>query len=106
MARPTCIGIAGGTGSGKTSIARQLSRAFGPGEVVILEQDAYYNNLGHLPLEERAKTNFDHPSSIDFQLFTEHIKGLLRNESIAMPVYDFTTHTRLQETKPVAHLNR
>ncbi len=98
---PICIGIAGGTGSGKTRLAKNLAEAFGEGKVTIVDQDAYYHRLDHLNLAERAKVNFDHPSSIDFDLFTNHVKTLLANQPIAMPVYDFTTCTRRPETRSV-----
>ncbi len=95
------IGIGGGTGSGKTSLAKNILREFGEGEVVILEQDAYYKDLAHIPFEERAKRNFDHPDAIDFDLLRRHLQSLLNDESVAMPIYDFSTHTRQPETRTV-----
>lgn len=99
--KPILIGIAGGTGSGKTTIARALVKEYGKGEVVILEQDAYYRDLSDLPLKARSQTNFDHPDSIDIDLFIEHLKKLLKKEIIQKPVYDFTTHTRRLETREI-----
>ena len=74
MSSNILIGIGGGTGSGKTSLAKNILREFGEGEVVILEQDAYYKDLAHIPFEERAKRNFDHPDAIDFDLLKKHLQ--------------------------------
>lgn len=92
------IGLAGGTGSGKTSVAREITREFGRPEVVLIEQDSYYADLSNLPVEERAKTNFDHPNSLDFNTMKRHIWDLLNGKSVMIPVYDFKTHTRTRET--------
>ena len=96
--KPTVIGIAGGTGSGKTTIARKLKHAYGPGEVVVIEQDAYYHDLSQLPLEKRQQQNFDHPEAIDIDLFQSQLTALLTGETIDLPHYDFTIHTRKPET--------
>lgn len=88
------IGMAGGTGSGKTSVARTLAQHFGRDEVALIEQDCYYHNLSHLPFEERAQTNFDHPNSLDFELLKSDMKKILSGVGIDVPTYDFTTHTR------------
>lgn len=96
--RGILIGVAGGTGSGKTSIAKAITRAFGRAEVALLEQDAYYRDLAHLPVEERIKNNFDHPDSIDFTLLRTHVREILAGRSVAVPVYDFKTHSRTHET--------
>ncbi len=101
MSSNILIGIGGGTGSGKTSLAKNILREFGEGEVVILEQDAYYKDLAHIPFEERAKRNFDHPDAIDFDLLGGHLRNLLNDESVAIPIYDFSTHTRQPETRTV-----
>ncbi|MFH1853184.1 MAG: uridine kinase [Candidatus Neomarinimicrobiota bacterium] len=98
MIRPVIIGVAGGTGSGKTSVARNLVRAYGAGEVIVIEQDAYYRDLSHLPLPERARWNFDHPDAIDIDLLVEQLQHLLANRPVEMPVYDFTTYARNPET--------
>ncbi len=87
------IGIAGGTGSGKTTIAEKLMGTF-LDQAVLVRQDDYYRDLSHLLEEERKEVNFDHPSSIDFELFREHILQLKQNRSIEKPSYNFCTHTR------------
>jgi uridine kinase len=91
--RPLIIGVAGGSGSGKTTVARAIFDALG-GDGVFLDQDAYYKALPHLPLEERKQVNFDHPDSIDFDLFLEHLDRLSRWQPIEKPTYDFALHTR------------
>ena len=96
------MGLAGGTGSGKTSIAKAIMRDIGNDDVVVLEQDSYYHNLAHLPLEERAKINFDHPDSIDFKRMFEDLDALLRMEPVELPLYDYTTHTRREETRRIS----
>ena len=100
------IGICGGTGSGKTTIARKIIEAVGRKNVISLEQDSYYRNLEDMPLDERHQANFDHPDSIDSELLVNHLKRLKGKNSIEMPVYDFKTHTRRRkvehiEPKPV-----
>ncbi len=92
-APPLIVGIAGGTGSGKTTLAEKILEAF-PGQASLIYQDAYYKDILHLPLEERAKTNFDHPESLDFCLLKEHLIALKNNEPILMPRYSFHTHSR------------
>jgi uridine kinase len=93
------IGICGGTGSGKTTIARQLVEIVGADSVILLEQDAYYHDLADLPLDERHQANFDHPTSHDNALLAEHLRLLKAGESVEMPLYDFKTHTRMKEVK-------
>ena len=88
------IGIGGGTGSGKTSLAKYIQKQFGNSNMVILEQDSYYKDLSHIVFEERLNNNFDHPSSIDFDLLYDHLHSLLKNEPVEIPIYDFSTHTR------------
>src|SRR4028118_1757590 len=100
------IGICGGTGSGKTTIARRIFEAVGAEHVILLEQDSYYRNLADMPLDARHKANFDHPDSIDSELLVNHLKRLKTDLAIDMPVYDFKTHTRSElvehlEPKPV-----
>ena len=92
------IGISGGTGSGKTTVARRILEDVNVAEVIYLQQDSYYRNLGDMPLELRHQINFDHPDALDNELFVNHIKALRAGESIDMPVYDFTTHTRRNDT--------
>ena len=91
------IGSAGGTGSGKTSISKELFREYGHGEVVVIQQDSYYKDLSHLKFEERQLQNFDHPDAIDIELFNEQIVDLLKGKTIDVPIYDFTTHARSTE---------
>ena len=88
------IGICGGTGSGKTTIARSIVDAVGAHNVVLIEQDSYYRNLGDMPLDERHQANFDHPDSIDSDMLVNHLKRLKQGENVEMPLYDFKTHTR------------
>jgi uridine kinase len=100
------IGICGGTGSGKTTIARAIVEAVGEKKVVLVEQDSYYRNLSDMPLDERHQANFDHPDSLDSDMLVNHILRLKQGLSAEMPLYDFKTHTRsdqieIIEPKPV-----
>lgn len=88
------IGVAGGSGSGKTTVANNLVKAFKAEDATLVEQDAYYRELINMTLEEKAKVNFDHPDSIEFELLRKHIVALKNGESIDRPIYDFTTHSR------------
>jgi uridine kinase len=88
------IGVAGGSGSGKTTVANNLVNAFKAEDATLLEQDAYYRELTNMTLEEKAKVNFDHPDSIEFELLKKHIVDLKNGKSIERPIYDFTTHSR------------
>lgn len=92
------IGIAGGTGSGKTTVVKRILDSLPVGEVVVIPQDSYYRDNSHLPLEERLEMNFDHPSSIEFELLTEHVAMLKKGESIEQPIYSYLTCTRAKET--------
>jgi len=96
------IGICGGTGSGKTTIAKAVVETVGAENVLMLEQDSYYRNLGDMPLDERHQANFDHPDSIDIDMLVNHIKRLKQGEPIEMPIYDMVTHTRLDRMEPLA----
>lgn len=91
------IGVAGGSGSGKTTIAHNLIKAFKSEDAVLVEQDAYYKEHNNLSLEERALVNFDHPNSIEFDLLKKHLTELKEGKSIKRPIYDFTTHSRKEE---------
>lgn len=93
------IGIAGGTGSGKTRAATNLLEKFSENDVVLLEQDSYYKDLKHISFDEREKNNFDHPNAIDFDLMYNDIKLLANNSKIIMPIYDYTKHIRKEETR-------
>ena len=95
------IGIAGGTGSGKTSIAKAIASDFGKSEVALIEQDSYYKDLSNLTMEERSLVNFDHPDAIDFTLMSDHLKELLAGNMVDVPIYDFTTHTRRRESREI-----
>jgi len=88
------IGICGGTGSGKTTIARKIVEAVGASNVVLVEQDSYYRNLADMPLDERHQANFDHPDSIDSDMLVNHLLRLKQGLTVEMPLYDFKSHTR------------
>ena len=88
------IGIAGGTGSGKTTVVNKIVKALGTDDIGIIPQDNYYVSLDHLPLEERAKFNFDHPRAIDFDLLYEHLTRLKNGQAVQQPVYSFIKYTR------------
>lgn len=92
------IGIAGGTGSGKTTVVHQIMNQLPLTEVGIISQDHYYRENNNLSYEERAKINFDHPRAIDFELMTEHLKELKAGNTIPQPVYSFVTHNRTDDT--------
>ena len=92
------IGIAGGTGSGKTTVVNQIVEALNPNRVTLISQDDYYRENSDLSFEERCKINFDHPSAIDFDLLIEHVKKLKKGKSIQKPVYSFKEHNRASET--------
>lgn len=95
------IGIAGGTGSGKTTVVKKIIEKLPPGEVAVLYQDSYYRDSSHLPLEERQKINFDHPSAIEFELLVEHIKKLKTGQPVQEPTYSYLTCTRSDETHEI-----
>ena len=97
MEKVLVIGIAGGTGSGKTTITRKLCENFGP-DVSVINHDNYYKAHHNMPYEERAKLNYDHPNAFDTDMLIEHLKQLRRGESVVCPVYDYTVHDRSQET--------
>lgn len=99
--KPIVIGIAGGTGSGKTSVTKAIYDQFKGHSILMIQQDSYYKDQTHLPMEERLKTNYDHPLAFDNDLFIEHINQLLQYKAIEKPVYDYTIHTRSSETIPV-----
>jgi len=92
------IGIAGGTGCGKTTVVNQLLKELPEGEVGVISQDSYYEDTSHLSYDERVKINFDHPRSIDFDLLAKHLTALKNNEPIHQPVYSFVKHNRTGDT--------
>ncbi len=92
------IGVAGGSGSGKTTVANAVRERVGPGRIAYLPHDAYYKELTHLPPNQRAEVNFDHPDSLENDLLIEHILRLKRGKPVHLPVYDFTTHSRTEQT--------
>lgn len=96
------IGIAGGTGSGKTTVVRKIIESLPQGEVVVMPQDSYYKDNSDIPLEERLKMNYDEPASIEWSLLTRHLKELKAGKDVEMPTYDFLTCARLDETVHVA----
>ena len=91
------VGVAGGTGSGKTTLVEALMERIGVERIALLPHDVYYRDLGHLPLEERAQVNFDHPASLETELLVSHLRQLQAGKPIAMPQYDFVTHTRRRQ---------
>ncbi len=99
--RPLIIGFAGGSGSGKTTIANAVVDAVGTDSVTLIQHDSYYRDQSDVPLEDRAKTNFDHPDSLETELLIEHLEELRDGLNIERPVYDFATHTRSEETVTV-----
>ena len=96
------IGIAGGTGSGKTTVVNKIINSLPPGEVAVLPQDSYYKDSSHVPVEERSKINFDEPAAIECSLLVDHIKQLKEGKTIEMPTYSYLTCTRQEETIRVA----
>ena len=95
------IGICGGTGSGKTTLARKIIETVGRENVILVEQDSYYRNLADMPLDERHQANFDHPDSIDSEMLMNHLKRLRLGQPVEMPIYDFKSHTRSDETEHI-----
>jgi len=95
------IGIAGGTGSGKTTIAKNILQEYGPGEVLRLDLDSYYRDLPDLSREERASINFDHPSSLEIELLVQHVEELCQGKTVQIPIYNFATHSRAKDTRTV-----
>jgi uridine kinase len=102
LAKPLVIGIAGGSGSGKSTVARKVGEALSRSSVAFLDMDAYYRNFAHLPMEERKRVNWDHPESFDTVLFASQVRDLCAGKSVLKPVYDFVTHTRSPQTEPVS----
>jgi uridine kinase len=95
------IGICGGTGSGKTTVANKIVDSVGRNNVVFLQQDAYYRDLGDMPLEVKHHLNFDHPDALDNELLINHLRALKAGESIDQPVYDYATHSRTAQKRHI-----
>ena len=96
--QPLIVGVAGGSGGGKTTLVNEIVKRLGPTEIECISHDSYYRDLNHLSIEERALTNFDHPSSLDSNLLVSHLKQLKDGRSADVPIYDFTTHSRTFRT--------
>ena len=96
--KPIIIGVAGGTGSGKTTVACEILQRVGKDQIAYIQHDSYYRDLSHLTPEERAQVNFDHPDALETELLIEHLRTLLAGHPIEVPVYDFTVHARTRET--------
>ncbi|OIJ16625.1 uridine kinase [Anaerobacillus alkalilacustris] len=96
--KPVVIGVAGGTGSGKTTVARELYQRFIEKSILMIEQDAYYKDQSHKTMDERIKTNYDHPLAFDNDLLIEHLEQLLSYQTIEKPIYDYSNHTRDKES--------
>jgi uridine kinase len=101
MAQPLVIGVAGGSGSGKTTVVRRIMEALGETDAVVLEHDRYYRDHPELRLEERAALNYDHPNSLDTDLLIAHLRELREGRPVELPVYDFALHARKVETTPI-----
>ena len=97
--RPIFVGIAGGTGSGKTTVAAAIAARVGPENLVHISHDSYYRDLRHLSADERARTNFDHPDSLETSLLVDHLRALRAGRSVDVPVYDFSAHARTDDTE-------
>ncbi|HEX2698513.1 MAG TPA: uridine kinase [Anaerolineales bacterium] len=99
---PLVIGIAGGSGSGKTTVAQEILNRVGPDQIAFLQHDSYYKDLSGLPPVQRAEVNFDHPNSLETELLIEHITSLRDGKPVDVPTYDFSTHSRTTQTFKVA----
>lgn len=101
MSRRILIGIAGGSGSGKTLVARTIVRGLGSDRVVIIDQDSYYRNLEDIPFRDRESRNFDHPDAFDGELLKQHVRDLIEGRPVEQPIYDYAQHRRLAETRRI-----
>lgn len=99
--KPVVIGVAGGSGSGKTTVTRSICQRFQDKTILVIEQDYYYKDQSHLPFEERLNTNYDHPLAFDNDLLISHLQDLMNQKTIEKPVYDYKFHTRSDEVIPV-----
>ena len=98
---PIIIGVAGGSGSGKTTVSQAILDRVGAERIAYIQHDSYYRELSHLPYEARARVNFDHPDSLDNELLTAHLDTLCSGRSVDVPIYDFTRHNRRPESEQV-----
>jgi len=94
---PVIVGVAGGTGSGKTTVVKEIFNKLGPSDITVITHDSYYKDRSHIPMAERAKVNYDHPDALDTLLLVEHIKQLQMGMAVDVPIYDFSQHTRRSE---------
>lgn len=101
MSKPIIIGIAGGSGSGKSTVTQEIYQLLKAYDIRIIQQDSYYKDQSTIPFEERIKTNYDHPFSFDNDLLIEHLNALKENKAIEKPIYDFSIHNRIKETERV-----
>jgi uridine kinase len=99
--KPIIIGVAGGSASGKTTVSQSILRRVGPERIAYIPHDLYYRDLSHLPLEQRATFNFDHPDALDNELLVSHLDALAAGQPIETPTYDFATYVRLPETRTI-----
>lgn len=99
---PLILGVAGGSGSGKTTVVENIVSGIGREKILMLEHDSYYRDLSHLPLEERKKQNFDHPAALETELMIRHLSALRSGYKVDIPVYDFVAHTRSEKTIPAS----
>lgn len=98
---PLIIGVAGGSGSGKTTVSRRIQHMVGAEHIAYLQHDSYYRDQSHLPLAERVLINYDHPDSLETALLVDHVQQLCQGQAVASPLYDFATYTRCAETRVV-----
>ncbi len=99
--RPIVVGVAGGTGSGKTTVVREILKALDPDDVLVIQHDSYYRDRSHLPSEERASINYDHPDALETSLLVEHLRQLSVGQAVEVPIYDFAIHIRRPECRRV-----
>jgi uridine kinase len=99
VTKPLIIGVAGGSGSGKTTVVREIIRNIGRNHVTVLHHDSYYRDVQHLPFDERVRINYDHPDSLETSLLIRHLRQLNAGECVDVPIYDFTAHLRAAETE-------
>ena len=101
MSKPVVIGVSGGTGSGKSTVAKAIFKSLPDENILILEQDAYYKDQSNLTYDERVKTNYDHPLAFDTDLLIEHIENLCQHKCIEKPIYNFSMHNREDKTEKI-----